>query len=70
MKKGRPPVYLEITYEELGYYIGKKGVVKVSKAWLDPLMGNIEEPSLEEVSPVSSPPQEKEKIDYKITTFS
>ena len=41
MNKGRPNVYESITYEELGDFIGKRGLVKVSKPWLDSLMGEL-----------------------------
>lgn len=41
MSKGRPKAYQSITYEELGDYVGKKGVIKVSKPWLDSVMGEI-----------------------------
>ena len=66
MKKGRPPVYIDITYEDLGKYIGRKGIVRVSKSWVEPLMGV----SVEE-SPTTPPtPPASEKIDYKITNLN
>ena len=37
MKKGR--VYIDITYEELGEYVGSKGIVQVNKKWLDSVTG-------------------------------
>ena len=56
MGKGRPKgysPYAEITYEELGDWIGRKTMVKVSRAWLDSLRG----------SPVpSSPPVESDDL--------
>lgn len=33
--------YQTITYGELGEYVGNKGIVKVSKPWLQTLMGEI-----------------------------
>ena len=36
--KGRPKgysPYVEISYEELGDWVGRKALVKVSKAWLE-----------------------------------
>ena len=39
MKKGRPPVHINITYEELGEYVGAKAVVRVTKEWFDSLTG-------------------------------
>lgn len=41
MSKGRPKAYQSITYEELGDYVGNRGLVKVSKSWLNTLMGEI-----------------------------
>ncbi len=38
-KKGSTS-YVELTYEELGQYVGNLGVVKVSKAWLETLGWN------------------------------
>ena len=41
MKKGRPKgysPYVEITYEELGDYVGRKSIVKVSKTWLESMI--------------------------------
>jgi hypothetical protein len=40
MGKGRPKgysPYAEISYEELGDWVGRKSAVKVSRAWLDAL---------------------------------
>ena len=34
--------YTDITYEELGCYVGNKAVVSVSKSWLDAIKSNIE----------------------------
>ena len=39
MKKARPSLHLDITYEELGEYVGGKGVVQVNKKWLDSVTG-------------------------------
>ena len=63
MKKGRPPVYIDITYEELGEYVGRKGIVRVNKAWIEPLMGV---PTEE----VESTPQPNPKIEFKITDLN
>ena len=43
MKRGRPKgysPYVSLTYEELGDYVGRKSIVKVSKAWWDTLVGD------------------------------
>ena len=63
MKKGRPTVYQELTYGELGDYVGHKGVVKVSKAWFDTLMVS-SRPSTPTPKPI------EEKIKYKITDLN
>lgn len=75
MSRGRPKgysPYIEISYEELGDWVGRKTKVVVCKKWLDALTGQ------DYVSPIPSEPQskvinlEKEeipKIEYKITKF-
>ena len=43
MGKGRPKgysPYTDISYEELGDWVGRKTMVKVSRAWLDDLRGS------------------------------
>jgi hypothetical protein len=40
--RGRPKgvsSYVELTYEELGDYVGKKAVVRVSRKWFDFFQG-------------------------------
>lgn len=40
MKKGRPKgysPYVEMSYEELGDYVGRLALVKVSRTWLESL---------------------------------
>ena len=66
MKKGRPKgysPYVEMSYEELGDYVGRLAMVKVSRA------------SLESLTKETLPPYEKketklhkleEKIEYKL----
>ena len=39
MKKTRVPVHINITYEELGEYVGSKATVQVTKQWWDSLTG-------------------------------
>ena len=79
MSKGRPKAYESITYEELGDYIGKKGVVKVSKPWLDSLMGEITPQKVQEAPPKPDVAHDKGNIvdvddvvppiEYNITRF-
>ena len=62
MKRGRPKgysPYTELTYEALGDYVGRKSVVKVSKAWWDALVGNTAETT-------PQTPSEEEKIEFQI----
>jgi hypothetical protein len=82
MKKGRPKgysPYIDITYDELGDWLGRKSLVKVSKAWLDELRG-FSEPSdvicSQESKPIKetlyTPIEPKEiqpKIEFNLTTF-
>ena len=79
MKKGRPKgysPYAEISYEELGDWVGRKTRIKVSKSWLDALRGlpepsePIQSRSIDEI--LSSPNQSQEtepKIEFNLTTF-
>ena len=67
MKRGRPKAYIEISYEELSDWVGKKTKIPVSKRWLEFLMGESEE----EI-PVDDPPSEPKnssepKIEYTLT---
>ena len=70
MKKGRPKgysPYVELTYEELGDYVGRLALVKVSRAWLESLT--------KETLPIyepkeSPPPRQEEKIEYKLTDLN
>ena len=75
MKRGRPKgynPYYEISYAELGDWVGSKAKVQVSKKWLDILMGNSSEMSTDNLSSnelkkeVSS---DTPKIEFNLTTF-
>lgn len=47
--RGRPKgisSYIEMTYEELGDYVGKKAVVRVSRKWFDFFQGEADASSL------------------------
>ena len=76
MSRGRPLALVDITYEELGEYVGRKGLVKVSKAWLVNLTGDFEPCSevatrdeIEEINEAVA----KEivpKVEYKITNLN
>ena len=68
MKRGRPKgysPYIELTYEQLADYVGRKSVVKVSKAWWDALTG--------ESQPTEDSPKnikEEEKIEFKLVDLN
>lgn len=76
MSRGRPKgysPYIEISYEELGDWVGRKTKVVVCKKWLDSLTGE------DYTSPTTTEPQAKvinlnkeetPKIEYKITKFN
>ena len=73
-KKGYCP-YVDITYESLGDYLGKKGIVRVSKAWLETLGYEISEaqeittPQIILTEKQSNKVEEESKIEYKLTHF-
>jgi hypothetical protein len=73
MKRGRPKgykPYYEISYEELGEWVGKKAQVQVSKKWLEFLMGEVEPEEDLTPKPQDSPIEKKEelpKIEYTLT---
>jgi len=66
MKKGRPKgysPYVEMSYEELGDYVGRLALVKVSRTWLESLT--------KETLPVYErkevqPQEVEQKIEYKL----
>ena len=68
MKRGRPKgysPYTDITYDELGDWVGRKTIVKVSKAWLEDLT---EQPTPS--SPIVVENKEESKIEFQITDFN
>ena len=74
MKKGRPKgysPYAEVTYEELGDWLGRKSLVKVSKAWLEELTNHAvaidEAPSVIEEDIRN---EEQPKIEFKLTDLN
>jgi hypothetical protein len=70
VKKGRPKgysPYAEISYGELGDWLGKKSLVKVSKAWLESL---INQAVVTESLPSVLPPEEEPKIEFTLTDLN
>lgn len=75
MKRGRPKgysPYVDIPYEDLADFVGRKTLVKVCGKWLKELIKetNAEEINwiAEEVCPTKD--VEQQKIEYKLTTFN
>jgi len=73
MKRGRPKgytPYVEISYEELADWVGRKAKVVVCKKWLESLMGKeIHIGSVEESIAEKEDQEETPKIEYEITHF-
>lgn len=76
MSRGRPLALVDISYEELGEYVGRKGLVKVSKAWLVNLTGDFEPCSdtatQEEVNDINEAVSQEvaPKVEFKLTDFN
>ena len=72
MKRGRPKgycPYIEIIYEELGDWVGRKTKVPVSKKWLETLMGTESKDfNLDNDIEISDNDIES-KIEYTLTQF-
>ena len=78
MSRGRPKgysPYIDITYEELGDYLGRKSFVKVGKAWLEEILARSEstdarytekvtEKVIEQVDKIV---EDTDRIEYNIT---
>jgi hypothetical protein len=72
MKRGRPKgysPYTEISYEELGDWVGCKTKVPVSKKWLEMLMGNELKDSSLDISNETIDNDIESKIEYTLTKF-
>ena len=73
MKRGRPKgysPYIEISYEELADWVGRKTKVPVSKKWLESLMGENSEPfSLDKADKTCDTDEIEAKIEYTLTKF-
>jgi hypothetical protein len=76
MGKGRPKgysPYTDISYEELGDWLGRKSMVKVSKSWLDALIGSPTPPIATHTTPptkIHTIKEEFPKIEYKLTNLN
>ena len=63
-KKGSTS-FVDLTYAQLGQFVGRKGIVKVSKVWLESVGGSDAEMDDSDLNTeTSSPP-----ISYKLTTY-
>ena len=74
MSRGRPKgysPYIDITYEELGDYLGRKSFVKVGKAWLEELLARSESTDTrytdKVVEQVDKVIEDTDRIEYNIT---
>ena len=74
MKRGRPKglnSYIEMTYEELSDYVGKKTVVKVSRKWFDFLKGEeVNSLDKEEIKEENEEDKKYPPIAYTVTNFN
>lgn len=72
MSRGRPKgysPYVDITYEELGDYLGRKSFVKVGKAWLDELLtrsASTDSTYIKETTDNNKDQKDQDKIEYNI----
>lgn len=73
MKRGRPKgysPYIEIKYEELADWVGRKTKIPVSKKWLESLMGNSSESfPLDKIEKPCDADDIETKIEYTLTKF-
>lgn len=76
MKRGRPKgysPYIEIRYEELSNWVGKKTKVPVSKKWLQSLIDDdsdcLDELNLDNSESKHYDNEIKSKIEYTLTKF-
>jgi hypothetical protein len=74
MTRGRPKghsPYIEISYEELGDWVGRKSKVVVSKKWLDSITDNDYVSPIQEIksSEVVVETKDIPKIEYTLTEF-
>ena len=81
MKRGRPKgysPYVEISYEDLADYVGRKTLIKVCKTWIEDLaeqahsstnLFSATKESFVEDSHEETVKEEQPKIEYAITNF-
>ena len=72
MKRGRPKgysPYVEISYEDLADWVGRKAKVVVCKKWLESLMGKEIQINIEPNNTIEEEYEEAPKIEYEITHF-
>ena len=71
MSRGRPLALIDISYEELGEYVGRRGMVKVSKLWLNNLTGDFEPCSDPvEVNSEESKEEPAQKVEFQLTDLN
>ena len=73
MKRGRPKgysPYIDITYDELGDWVGRKTIVKVSRAWLEDLTKQPDQSYQPPPPFLGSSKVEEAKIEFQITDLN
>ena len=69
MSRGRPKgysPYAEITYQELGEWVGRKSLIKVSKSWLEDLIGS----NQESLAVATTKTAENPKIEFNLINLN
>ena len=77
MKRGRPKgysPYINVPYEDLADFVGRKSLVKVCKTWLEELIKQTNEDQASWVNTMATgvrheEKKEQPKIEYELTTF-
>ena len=65
------PSYTDISYEDLGDWVGRKTMIKVSKEWLNKLIKkNSPEPSIPFLGANLLQKPEETKIEFKLTDLN
>ena len=66
-KKGST-CFVDLTYEQLGDYVGRKAIVKVSKVWLETLVSD--NSSIVHLGREPASAENEDKIQYTLTNFN
>lgn len=78
-KRGRPIGIVEISYEDLGDWVGRKTKIPILKKWLEPIIGDdLDDFSVDitskkcqnQVSQSDEQSEIESKIEYTLTNFN